>query len=265
MKPPKLSRLLRKGKFPKVRSKDAYQSELKDLQHRMLRIQQGLYHAGLRAVVAFEGFDAAGKGGAIRRLTENLDPRGGKVIPIGPPLPEEKGRHWLFRFLRDLPLPGTMTIFDRSWYGRVLVERVDKLAKKAEWRRAYGEINEFEAMLVNDGIEVVKIFLAISKDEQLRRFEHRLRDPYKQWKITEADNRARRRGDQSVEAADDMFEQTHTKLAPWELIPAERKWHARLEVLRKVSHALTRHGQWIEERAAAVDTEELERALKLLR
>jgi|SRR5215471_20364340 len=265
MKPPKLSHLLRRDKFPKVRSKQHYQSELEDLQHRMLRIQQGLYFAGMRAIVAFEGFDAAGKGGSIRRLTENLDPRGLKVIPIGPPLPDEKGRHWLYRFWRDLPSPGMMTVFDRSWYGRVLVERVEKLAKKSEWRRAYDEINEFEAMLVNDGIELVKIFLAISKGEQLRRFEERIRDPYKQWKITEADIHARRQWDLYVEAADDMFEQTHTKTAPWELIPAEYKWHARLEVLRRVTQALTRHAQWMEKRALGVNAEELEKVLKLLR
>jgi len=265
MKPPKLSRLLRHDKFPKVRSKEHYQSELKDLQHRMLRIQQGLYFGGMRAIVAFEGFDAAGKGGAIRRLTESLDPRGLKVVPVGPPLPEEKGRHWLYRFWRDLPVPGMITVFDRTWYGRVLVERVDRLAKKREWHRAYGEINEFEATLVNDGIELVKIFLAISKGEQLKRFEHRIRDPYKQWKITEADTRARRHWDDYVEAADDMFGQTHTKIAPWELIPAEHKWHTRLEVLRRVTEALTRHGQWMEKRALEVNTQELEHVLKLLR
>ena len=265
MKPPKLSRLLHRDKFPKVRSKEHYQSELKDLQHRMLRIQQGLYYGGMRAIVALEGFDAAGKGGAIRRLTENVDPRGLKVVPVGPPLPEEKGRHWLYRFWRDLPLPGMITVFDRTWYGRVLVERVDRLAKKREWHRAYGEINEFEATLVNDRIELVKIFLAISKDEQLRRFEQRIRDSYKQWKIGEPDVRARRRWEEYVEAADDMFERTHTNIAPWELIPAEHKWYARLEVLRRVTQALTRHGQWMEKRAVAVNTEELQNALKLLR
>ncbi len=265
MKPPKLSKLLSRKKFPKIRSKQVYQSTLEDLQHRMVRIQQGLYHSGRRAVVGFEGFDAAGKGGCIRRMTEMLDPRGLKVVPIGPPLPEEKGRHWLYRFWRDLPLPGSITVFDRTWYGRVLVERVDRLTPKPQWKRAYDEINEFEAMLVNEGIELVKIFLAITKDEQLRRFEQRLRDPYKRWKIGEADIRARQQWDEYVEAADDMFKRTHTKLVPWELIPAEHKWYARSEVLRVVTKALGSHGDWMEEQKAVLSAAELESALKLLR
>jgi polyphosphate kinase 2 (PPK2 family) len=231
----------------------------------MVRIQQGLYHSGRRAVIGFEGFDAAGKGGCIRRLTEMLDPRGLKVVPIGPPLPEEKGRHWLYRFWRALPLPGTITVFDRTWYGRVLVERVDKLSPKPAWKRAYDEINEFEAMLVNDGIQLVKIFLAITKDEQLRRFEQRLRDPYKRWKIGEADIRARQQWDEYIESADDMFKRTHTKLVPWELIPAEHKWYARSEVLRAVTKALGTQGDWMEEQKAVLSAAELESALKLLR
>lgn len=265
MKPPKLSNLLRSKRFPKLRSKQVYKSTLEDLQHRMVRIQQGLYHTGRRAVIGLEGFDAAGKGGSIRRLSEMLDPRGLKVVPIGPPLPEEKGRHWLYRFWRDLPLPGTITVFDRTWYGRVLVERVDRLIHNAQWKRAYDEINEFEAMLVHDGIELVKIFLAFSKDEQLRRLEQRLRDPYKRWKIGEADIRARQQWDEYVDAADDMFKRTHTKLAPWELIPAEHKWYARTEVLRRVTTALAQHGDWMEEQSVAISPEELKNALKLLR
>ncbi|HXN40227.1 MAG TPA: polyphosphate kinase, partial [Myxococcaceae bacterium] len=181
MKHPSLSALLAREKFPKIDSQETYERRLERLQHKMLRIQQGNYHSGGRAIIAIEGFDAAGKGGAIRRITEGLDPRGIKVVPIGPPLPEEQGRHWLYRFWRELPPPGMITVFDRTWYGRVLVERVDGLASKKAWKRAYSEINEFEAMLVNDGIDVVKIFMAISKREQLKRFEERLKDPYKHW------------------------------------------------------------------------------------
>jgi polyphosphate kinase 2 (PPK2 family) len=125
------------------------------------------------------------------------------VVPIGPPAADDQGRHWLYRFWRELPLPGTITVFDRSWYGRVLVERVDGLATKAAWKRAYGEINELERMLVEDGIDVVKIFLGVSKKEQLRRFEERLRDPYKHWKIGESDVQARKQWDDYIEAADD--------------------------------------------------------------
>src|SRR5512143_2546906 len=149
---PSLSRLLA-GPFPAVPSKDGYERRLEELQRRMLLVQQGLFHSRRRAIVAIEGFDASGKGGAIRRLTEAIDPRGVKVVPIGPPTGEEQGRHWLWRFWRALPAPGTLTVFDRTWYGRVLVERVEGLARKAEWRRAYREINEFERVLADDGVD----------------------------------------------------------------------------------------------------------------
>ncbi len=246
---PSLSRLLAKDAFPAISSKEVYERRLDELQRRMLLIQQGVFHARRRAIIAFEGFDAAGKGGAIRRLTEVVDPRGVKVVPIGPPSEDEQGRHWLYRFWQELPLPGTITVFDRTWYGRVLVERVDGLAKKPEWRRAYREINEFERMLVDDGIDVVKIFLGISSEEQLRRFEQRLRDPYKGWKLGEADVRARKEWDDYVGAVDDMFARTDTPRVRWHLVPANRKWYARLQVLRIVTDKLARHAEWIEARA----------------
>ncbi len=264
MSHPSLSRLLA-GEFPAVASKEAYERRLEELQRRMLLVQQGVFHAGQRAVIAIEGFDASGKGGAIRRLTEAIDPRGVKVVPIGPPAEEEQGRHWLWRFWRDLPVPGTITVFDRTWYGRVLVERVEHLARKPEWRRAYREIVEFERTLADDGIDVVKIVLAVSKDEQLRRFEARLRDPYKQWKISEADVRARRRWDDYVEAADEAFRRTDVPAARWHLVAGDRKWHARLEVLRIVTGRLARHSDWMEDRArSGRRTRELEKALKRL-
>jgi polyphosphate kinase 2 (PPK2 family) len=263
---PSLSRLLSRDAFPAVASKRAYEERLEALQQRMLLVQQGLFHTKSRAVVAIEGFDAAGKGGAIRRLTEAVDPRGVKVVPIGPPAPDEQGRHWLYRFWRDLPLPGTITVFDRTWYGRVLVERVDGLASEVAWRRAYREINEFERTLADDGIDVVKVFLAVSKDEQLRRFEERLRDPYKQWKLGEPDVRARKHWDDYVEAVDDAFARTDTPQARWHLVPADRKWHARVEVLRIVTGRLARHARWMEERAReGRRTRQLEKALKKLR
>jgi polyphosphate kinase 2 (PPK2 family) len=246
---PSLSRLLSKGAFPEISSKHVYERRLEELQRRMLLIQQGLFHARRRAIIAVEGFDAAGKGGAIRRLTEAVDPRGVKVVPIGPPSPDEQGRHWLYRFWRELPLQGTITVFDRTWYGRVLVERVDGLAAKAAWKRAYREINEFERVLVDDGVDLVKVFLGISKAEQRRRFEERLRDPYKQWKLGEADVRARREWDDYVEAVDDSFARTDTPRARWHLVPADRKWYARLQVLRIVTGKLARHAEWMEARA----------------
>ncbi|HEY6004079.1 MAG TPA: polyphosphate kinase [Anaeromyxobacter sp.] len=262
---PSLSRLLAAKAFPAVPSKQAYEERLEELQRRMLLVQQGLFHSRRRAIIAIEGFDASGKGGAIRRLTEAIDPRGVRVVPIGPPSDDEQGRHWLYRFWRDLPLPGTFTVFDRTWYGRVLVERVDGLAKKADWRRAYREINEFERVLIDDGIDLVKIFLGVSKGEQLRRFEDRLRDPYKQWKLGESDVRARRKWDDYVEATDDAFAGTDTPGARWHLVAADRKWHARLEVLRIVTGRLARHAEWMEARAKSrKQVRHLEKALKKL-
>jgi polyphosphate kinase 2 (PPK2 family) len=263
---PSLSRLLSRGAFPAVSSKEVYERRVEELQRRMLLVQQGMFHGRRRAVIVFEGFDAAGKGGAIRRIAEAVDARGLRVVPIGPPSDDEQGTHWLYRFWRDLPLPGTITVFDRSWYGRVLVERVDELAGKRAWRRAYDEINEFERMLVEDGIDIVKLFLAISKAEQLRRFEKRLADPYKQWKLGEPDVRARRQWDDYVEATDDLLARTDTRTARWHLVAAEHKWYARAEVLRIVTTALSRHAEWMEARAhEAKQARQLRKALRRLR
>jgi polyphosphate kinase 2 (PPK2 family) len=190
--------------------------------------------AGRTVVVAFEGWDAAGKGGAIKRLTEKLDPRGYAVHPIGAPNDEEKKRHYLWRFWTLMPDRGRWAIFDRTWYGRVLVERVEGFAKKKAWQRAYREINEFERQLVDDGVVLVKVFLAITKHEQKKRFEERENDPYKRWKIGPEDWRNREHWDEYVEAAEQMFGETSTPYAPWKVIGADRKWHARIEVLRHV-------------------------------
>lgn len=203
----------------------------------MLRIEQAAWKHKSRIVLAVEGFDGAGKGGVIRRLTERLDPRGFAVHPIAAPSEDERTRHYLYRFWTKLPRAGTMAIFDRSWYGRVLVERVEGFAKKDEWKRAYDEINSFEKMLTDDGIPVIKIFLGISKDEQKERFEDRLRDPYKQWKLTRDDLRNRKRWDDYVEAVDDMFSKTHTKNAPWHLVPADDKRYARIQSLKILAKA----------------------------
>jgi polyphosphate kinase 2 (PPK2 family) len=218
--------------------KDTYEKELSRLQLRLLRLQQQHYHGNRRAIIVFEGWDASGKGGAIRRLTEKLDPRGLRVWPIGAPRPDEQGRHYLYRFWQKLPEPQTWAIFDRSWYGRVLVERVEKLCKPSEWKRAYDEINEFETMLVDDGAAVVKVFLHISKKEQLRRFEEREKNPYKRWKITKEDWRNRKKWSKYESAIDDMFKETSSRRAPWIPIAGERKWFARTAVCRAVADAL---------------------------
>jgi polyphosphate kinase 2 (PPK2 family) len=222
-----------------VADKDAYEKELHDLQFEVLKAELKTREAGRPVVVGFEGWDAAGKGGAIKRLTEKLDPRGFIVYPIGAPISDEKRHHYLWRFWVRLPERGRWAIFDRTWYGRVLVERIEGFAKKKEWKRAYREINEFERQLVDDGVVLVKLFLAITKDEQKRRFEERERDAYKRWKIGPDDWRNREHWDEYVEAAEEMFEETSTAYAPWKIIGGNRKWHARLEVLK---HLLERLG-----------------------
>jgi|SRR6185295_2599068 len=269
MNAPSLSRLLREDDFPKLKGEGEADRRLDALQKRMLRIQQGVFHAKKRAIIAMEGADATGKGGAIRRLTEALDPRGIRVVPIGAPTPDEQGRHYLYRFWRDLPVPGVITIFDRTWYGRVLVERVEELCPPEAWKRAYREICEFERMLVDDGVDMVKIYLGVSRDEQYKRFEERLKNPDKQWKIGEADVEARLKWDDYVEAADEMFKRTHTKEAPWHLVAADHKWYARVTVLEIVTRALGHHADWFEGRMQKKmqkkETAELRRQLARLK
>ncbi|WP_040482164.1 polyphosphate kinase 2 family protein [Luminiphilus syltensis] len=221
------------------RKKD-YRRDVADWKKRMLRVQQTYFSQGQRVVLVFEGVDAAGKGGAIRRLTALLDPRGFTVHSIGPPTALEHGRHYLYRFFHRLPIPGALAIFDRSWYGRLLVERVEGFATPPEWQRAYREIREFERWLTDDGVRVVKIFLHIDKDEQARRFLLRLKTPEKRWKLTEEDIRNRQQWDDYEAATNEMFKRTHTDNAPWHLISGRRKWTARVEVLRTVVCALER-------------------------
>lgn len=250
-------------KAPKeMKDKELLEQEAAKLQLKMLRIQQGIFHKKDRVVIMFEGFDAAGKGGAIRALSEKLDPRGVKVIPIGPPTEEEKGKHWLYRFWANLPSPGNIVIFDRSWYGRVLVEKVDKLTPKEKLKSAYEEINQFEAQLQNDGIIVIKFFLAITKDEQLARFEDRLNDPYKQWKISMADIEARQKWDKYVEAVDEILKKNNPKSSPWRVIPANSKKFTRLEVLKTVTQDLNICEKWIEKKVLTKEKDKLEKLLK---
>jgi polyphosphate kinase 2 (PPK2 family) len=210
------------------------------LQKQMLAVQQAYFHQKRRALIVFEGWDAAGKGGSIRRLTARLDPRSVKVWPIGAPSDDEQGRHYLYRFWSRLPVPGTTAIFDRSWYGRVLVERVERLVEPAAWQRAYDEINEFEHLLIADGVRVIKIFLHVTPEEQLERFGERLRNPVKRWKLTQEDIRNRARWKDYLEAYQDMFDRTSTKAAPWTVIGGDHKWTTRVQVLESVIKALTK-------------------------
>lgn len=218
---------------------DEYKTRLHKAQLQLLLIQRHMYDTKREAVLLFEGWDAAGKGGSIRRLCERLDPRGYAVHAIGAPTEDEKHIHYLQRFWVAMPGPGRLAIFDRSWYGRVLVERVEGFAKKKEWKRAYHEINAFEEILTNDGVPIVKFFLHISKKEQLKRFEARETNPFKNWKITEEDYRNREKWKDYEDAIDDMFEKTSTKPAPWHLVAANRKWHARVTVCETAVKALS--------------------------
>ena len=242
--------------------RDDYEGRLEKLQLRMLSIQQTFLHEQRRGVVVFEGWDAAGKGGTIKRLTEKLDPRSFQVWPIGPPSLEEQGRHYLYRFWAKLPEPGTLAIFDRSWYGRVLVERVEGLASREQWKRAYAEINAFEKMLVDDGVRLVKIFLHVSPAEQLDRLAERLKEPYKRWKLAEADLRSYRHRGDYIAAYHDMFDRTSTRAAPWTAIQGDKKWIARVKALETITGVLARG---IDLRPPAVDPKLKKEAEKLLR
>ena len=235
MKTPRLSAVDLDKKFA---DKDRYQKELDEVQLRLLNLQIEHFRKKRRAIIALEGWDASGKGGAIKRLTEKLDARSLKVWSIGAPKHEEQSRHYLFRFWEKIPEAGTWSLFDRTWYGRVLVERVEKFAEKSAWKRAYDEINAFEKMLVDDGVIIVKAFLHISKKEQLARFRDREKDPYKSWKIGPDDWRNRKKWSAYEDAIGDMFEKTHTKQAPWHAVSGEHKWFARVEVCRIVADAL---------------------------
>jgi PPK2 family polyphosphate:nucleotide phosphotransferase len=211
-----------------------YKHKLKEHQLRFLKIQRQLSESKNSVIVVFEGPDAAGKGGAIKRLVERLDPRLVRVYSVIKPTAEEYQHHYMWRFWNKLPAYGQTAIFDRSWYGRVLVERVEGFATNAEWTRAYREITEFEKMLIDDNAIIIKFYLHISKDEQLARFKRREADPYKHWKISDEDWRNRKKWDQHNEAAQEMFEKTSTDASPWHIIPANYKWFARLKVVKTV-------------------------------
>lgn len=201
------------------------------VQGRLNALQQKARAQGVSTITVFEGWDAAGKGGAIRRITAALDARDYQVIPIAAPTDEERVRHYLWRFWRHLPRAGRMTIFDRSWYGRVLVERVEGLASQAEWERAYGEIAHFEEHLVTNGLLVVKFWIHITKDEQLRRFRERSQTTHKRWKITKDDWRNRAKWDDYTLAVDEMVARTSTQVAPWTLVEGNDKLFARIKIL----------------------------------
>ncbi|MBV9656841.1 MAG: UDP-galactose-lipid carrier transferase [Verrucomicrobia bacterium] len=216
-------------------AEDYYKSRLKEYQLALVKLQLRLAETARRSIIlVFEGPDAAGKGGAIKRVVEKLDPRVVRVYSTVKPTTEELARHYLWRFWTRLPKRGQIAVFDRSWYGRVLVERVEGFASETEWRRAYREINEFERWLLDDNTIILKFYVHISKDEQLHRFKLREADPLKRWKINAEDWRNRDKWEQHNAAAEEMFERTSPSAAPWTVIAGNYKWHARLETLRTV-------------------------------
>ena len=211
-----------------------YEDALEHYQRKLNALAWKLYNRKRSTVIVFEGSDAAGKGGAIRRVAKALDTRLFRVIPVAAPTDEERAHHYLWRFWRHLPRGGYFTIYDRSWYGRVLVERVEGFARPDEWGRAYEEITDFEEQLAEHGITVCKFWLQISAQEQLRRFKERQRISYKQHKITAEDWRNRKQWDAYEAAIDEMVGRTSTALAPWTLVAANDKRHARVEVIRTI-------------------------------
>ena len=208
-----------------------YEAQLEALQGRLALLTRSPKFAKTGIIAVFEGWDAAGKGGAIRRVTGALDARSYEIVPIAAPSEEERNQPYLWRFWRKLPARGRITIFDRSWYGRVMVERVEGFCSQGDWLRAYGEINDFEEQLSEHGMVVCKFFLHLSKDEQLRRFEERKQSDFKRFKITDEDWRNRDKWDAYVEAVGDMIDRTSTEHAPWTLVAAEDKYVARIEIL----------------------------------
>ncbi|MBU1214239.1 MAG: polyphosphate:AMP phosphotransferase [Gammaproteobacteria bacterium] len=215
--------------------KKKYETELEKYQGKLAILTRSPKFKRLTVVAMFEGNDAAGKGGAVRRITSALDARQYNIIPIAAPTEEERAQPYLWRFWRHVPRRGRLTIFDRSWYGRVLVERVEKFCSEADWMRAYSEINDFESQLVRHNIIVVKFWLAISKEEQLRRFKEREKIGFKRFKITEEDWRNREKWEDYEHAVCDMVDRTSTEVAPWTLVEANDKNFARIKILKTLS------------------------------
>jgi polyphosphate kinase 2 (PPK2 family) len=223
-------------------TREEYVRELVCSQVALRELCRQLYLQRRSLVVVFEGWDAAGKGSTIRRVTEKIDPRGYEVFSIAAPAGEDRSHHYLWRFWRRLQPPSEkqVLIFDRSWYGRVLVERVEGFCHDDQWKRAYREINDFERQLTDAGIIVVKFWLHISPDEQLRRFEERRRTPHKEWKLTDEDWRNREQWDLYERAVDDMLRKTSTLAAPWRIVEGNDKWFARVKTIHTLVEVLAR-------------------------
>jgi AMP-polyphosphate phosphotransferase len=219
-------------------SREEYKKQLKSCQQRMRELEHEVFLRRLPVVIAYEGWDAAGKGGNIKRLAQEMDPRGYEVIPVAAPNDIEKAHHYLWRFWINLPKAGHIAIFDRTWYGRVMVERIEGYCSAEEWRRAFAEIRDMEEQMTNFGTVLVKFWLNIDKEEQLKRFKERQKLDYKQWKITDEDWRNREKWDKYRGAVDEMLYRTSTAWAPWTIIESNCKWHARVKTLKTVIEAI---------------------------
>jgi len=219
-------------------TREEYDRQLTRLQNELHLLGYQVYLQQRPVVIIFEGWDAAGKGGAIKRLTARLDPRGYVVWPIAAPSGDDKNRHYLYRFWRRIPETGQIAIFDRSWYGRVMVERVEGFCAEAAWKRAFSEINQFERQLLDFGTIIFKFWLHISQEEQLKRFKEREKIEYKSWKLTDEDWRNRGKWEDYERAVEDMLLKTSTHGAPWTVVEANDKWYARVKVLRTVVEKL---------------------------
>jgi len=216
---------------------------VREIARRQIQLRELGYQVYLQkrpVVILFEGWDAAGKGGAIQRVTEKLDPRGYTVYPISAPQGDDKARHYLYRFWRRLPECGRIAIFDRSWYGRVMVERVEGFAAEDAWKRGYAEINSFERQLVDFGTIVAKFWIHISREEQLKRFEERQASGYKSWKLTDEDWRNREKWGAYEDAVEEMLLKTSTRTAPWTLVEGNDKYWARTRVLGRLVEVLSK-------------------------
>lgn len=232
------ARILRDLPFEERLSKEKYERKIVKAQGALAKHARSSRMRDHAVVVVFEGMDAAGKGGAIRRVTHALDARYYDVVPIAAPSEEERAQPYLWRFWRHAPRFGRFTVFDRSWYGRVLVERVEGLASQSAWMRAYAEINDFEEQLVKAGTIVVKVWLAITKEEQLRRFKEREVTKYKQYKITPDDWRNRKKWDEYIDAGGDLIDRTSTSHAPWHVVEANDKHLSRVRVIEAITSQL---------------------------
>jgi polyphosphate kinase 2 (PPK2 family) len=219
-------------------SREEYKRQLPRLQRRLYDLEKACWDQGVPTIVVFEGWDAAGKGTTIATLTQRLDPRGFKLYPITAPRTYETQRPWLWRFWLKVPNRGEMVIFDHSWYGRLVEERVQRVVTEKTWRAAYEDINEFERMLADDGCTFVKFFLHISKKEQKKRFETISADPLEAWRVTAADWARHKQYGAYLEAIEEMLERTESEYAPWTIVEATSKWWARRKVIETIIDAM---------------------------